>query len=109
MAMELVGGSVSLAANGSGKIQVEYARDGQIVEFLVNSTGRAEISSIEQEAVEDYVTGTIELDALKKKGNVYELPVPIEYKSGSKLTVSLTDLSGAANDVYFAFLIKYGE
>jgi hypothetical protein len=107
MPIEFVGGSVSLTANGSGDIKLSFARDGKIVQFLVNSTGRCEIVKIEQEGVEVYTTGTLEIAQFKEHGNTYKLPEALEYKSGQSFIVSLKDLSGSANLVYFVFVIVY--
>jgi len=105
--IEFVGGSVSLAAGASGEIVLAFARDGDIIQFLVFSTGRCQITKIEQEGVDVYTTGIIELDHLRKHGNVYDLPEPIGYKANAKFVFSLKDISGATNVVYIAFVIKY--
>jgi len=105
--IEFVGGSASLAAGASGDITLAFARDGDIIQFLVFSTGRCQITKIEQEGVDVYTTGVIEVDQLKKHGNVYDLPEPIGYKANAKFVFSLKDISGAANVVYIAFVIKY--
>jgi len=98
--LEFVGGTVTLSAGASGDIVLVYARDANIVEFLVNSTGRCEVTKIEQEGVDVYTTGTLELDQLKKQGNVYVLPEALTYKANAKLVFSLRDISGASNTVY---------
>jgi hypothetical protein len=108
MAIEWVGGTVSLTANGTGSITLEYPRDGEIVQILVNSTDRCKITKIEQEGVDVYTTGVLELDQLKMRGNIYELPEPIAYRANARLVFSLEDISGAANVVYIAVCIRYG-
>jgi len=105
--IEFVGGSVSLSAGATGEIVLTFARDGQIIQFFVFSTGRCQITKIEQEGVDVYTTGVLELDHFKKLGNVYDLPEPIGYKANAKFVFSLKDISGAANTVYIAFVIKY--
>jgi len=107
MPVEFVGGSVSLSAGASGDITLAFARDGQIIQFLVFSTGRCQITKIEQEGVDVYTTGVLELDHFKKHGNVYDLPEPIAYKANAKFVFSLKDISGATNVVYIALVIKY--
>jgi len=107
MAIEFVGGSVSLSAGGSGDITLAFARDGEILAIMVNSTGRCQITKIEQEGVQVYTTGVMELDHFKRYGNVYDLPEPISYKANAKLVFSLKDISGATNDVYITVVIRY--
>jgi len=105
--IEFVGGNVSLSAGGTGEIVLAFARDGQIIQFLVFSTGRCQITKIEQEGVDVYTTGVLELDHFKKLGNVYDLPESIGYKANAKFIFNLKDISGATNVVYIAFVIKY--
>jgi len=105
--LEFVGGTVTLSAGGTGDVVLVYARDTNIVEFLVNSTGRCEITKIEQEGVEVYTTGVLELDQLKKQGNVYVLPEAIGYRANAKLVFSLRDISGASNTVYVCAVMVY--
>jgi len=107
MPIEFVGGTVTLSAGASGDVVLSYARDANIVELLVNSTGRCEIVKIEQEGVETYTTGVLELDQLKKQGNVYTLPEAISYKANARLVVSLRDISGASNTVYVCAVMVY--
>jgi len=107
MGVEFVGGKVSIAANGTGSISLRYDRDANIIQFLINSTGRCEIQEIELQGVERYLTGVIEVDQLKMHGNVYPLPEPIKYPRGTLLTISLADISGATNLVYFGVVMKY--
>jgi len=99
------GETVSLAAGGVGTIRIRIAVNGTITHFLVNSTGRAKITDMQISGYEDFFEGTLELDQFKERGNVYELPDPIEVTRGSDLTVDLEDISGAANAVYFAVRI----
>ena len=100
------GGSVSLSASGSGEISLRMAVDGDITQFLVNSTGRAKITNIDVQGYQDVWKGSIEVDQFKQYGNVYDLPEVIPVTSGSTVTISLTDLSGATNVVYFGLHIK---
>jgi len=105
--LEFVGGTVTLSAGGTGDVILTYARDANIVEFLVNSTGRCEVTRIEQEGVDVYTTGVLELDQLKKQGNVYTLPEAISYRANAKLVFSLRDISGASNTVYVCAIMVY--
>jgi len=107
MAVEFVSGTVTLSAGASGSITLKFPRSGDIIEFMVYSTGRVEITRIEQEGVADYLTGVMELDHFKKLGNVYPLPEPIPYTKGTAFTFSLKDISGASNVVYIGLVIKY--
>jgi len=107
MGLEFVGGTVSLTAGGTDTIVLKFPRTADMIGFLVYSTGRVEITSLELEGVEDYLTGTIELDQLKREGNYFELPEPIPYPKGTKFAIGLKDISGATNVVYFAVLMKW--
>lgn len=106
MTIYIHGGTTSLSANGSGQISLRVTVDGEIIQFLVNSTGRCKITNMELEGYEDFFEGSIEIAQLKKDGNVYDLPDPIPVTKGSYFTVSLTDISGSSNDVYFALVIR---
>jgi len=106
MAIYIHGESVSLSAGGSGSIKIRVTIAGDIIQWLVNSSGRAKITDMELEGYEDFFAGAIEIDHLKYRGNVYDIPDPIPVTPGSYFTVNLTDISGAANDVYFALVIR---
>jgi len=69
---------------------------------LQGSTGRFEVSKIENEAGESYLAGVVDSEGLKALLNNWlkeEKTIP----RGRKIIFSLRDLSGAANDVYIGF------
>jgi len=101
------GGSASLGADGSGSIRIRASVDGEVTQILVNGTGRCEITDIDISGYEDIFDGVVELVQLQREGSVYDLPETIPISKGTDVVFSLTDISGAANDVYIALrLVK---
>ena len=99
------GNNTTLSASGSGTIRIRVSVDGEITQFLVNSTGRVQITDIEVMGYEDIFDGTFELEQFKKDGNTYDLPETIPVTRGTDVVISVTDISGASNDVYFGLHI----
>jgi len=99
------GVTVTLSANTSTSLRIRIPVDGVITQFLTNSTGRVAINNIEISGVADFFEGIMELAQFKEYGNVYHLPEPIAVTKGSDLVITLTDISGATNAVYFAIHI----
>jgi len=101
-----IGGTISLAANGTGEISLSPDEDVDILAIHINNTGRAEITSAEMARLPPFIVGVMEIDLLKKHGNVYELPEPISWSKGVDFVWSFKDISGASNVVYLAFLVR---
>lgn len=108
MPIEFVGGTVTISAGGTGEIRKSFSRDGKIIQFMWNSTGRAKISKIEQLGVNVYNTGNLELGCLQGNNHVYDLPEPIDYKGKTDFVVSLENLEDSDNVVTFVWVIQYG-
>jgi len=100
------GGNITLPAYGSGTLRLRIAVDGIITQFMINNTGRCAITNMEIAGVADFFEGIMELDQFKQHGNIYTLPEPIAVTRGSDLVVSLMDISGSTNIVYFAVHIS---
>lgn len=109
MAFYIKGGFTTLSASGSGSIRLRIGVDGEITQFLVNSTGRVQITNIEVSGEKDFFDGTMEIEQFKEYGNVYHIPEPIPIKKGDDIVFSLTDISGASNDVYIGVEIRKAE
>jgi len=80
--------------------------DGEILAFLVDSDGRAEITNMEISGFEDFFEGTLSINHLKGNAFRYELKEPIPIRRGQDFVVMLKDVSGAENKIYFALEIR---
>jgi len=106
MSLIFIGGTATLSAGGTGEIKLTPVKDVTLWEFMVYSTGRCEITDIEMVGVANLLDGVMELDNLKKYGNVFPLPKPIDWKKGVTLRFALKDISGATNTVYICCKVE---
>jgi len=100
------GGNVTLDANSTGSIRLRIGVNGEITHFFVYSDGLCEVQDIELSGYEDIFEGVMVLRHFRERGYVYTLPEPIPVTKGQDFVISLKDLSGSSNKVYFAVLIK---
>ena len=107
MPLYLLGGTTTLSASGTDTIRLRIPISGRIVAFHVNSTGRCKITNMELSGYRDFFEGSWELDQFKVRGNRYELDEPIPVEKGQDLLISLEDISGSSNTVYFGVVILY--
>ena len=104
MPVRFLGRAITLSANATAEIKVEFKADAKITQILTHSSGRAEIVKIDIPEVPPMLDGVMELHQLRQEGNVYPLPEPLVVPKGTIISVTLKDLSGASNVVYFAFV-----
>lgn len=107
MVLRILGTYKTIPANGSDTLYLEPDRDGEVISVFINATGRARITRWENFGVEEFVDGSIELDALKTNGNAWILPEPVRITKGKTISISVEDLSGASNLVSIALLIRH--
>jgi len=96
------GDVIELAAGAEGTLTLDIGVDLTATALAVNSSGRCEISDIERLGQPKILDGFIELDQLKKEGNIFPLPSPEPFVKGDKLSFKIKDISGATNRIYIA-------
>lgn len=103
----LVGGNITLAGGVSGKLSIKVPVDGAIVKIGIGSTGRVKITDMEITGQPDFFDGVVDSLSLKEHEGTIELADVLPIKRDQSFVITLTDLSGATNDVYIALHIKY--
>lgn len=106
MSIYFLGGTTTLSSSGTDTIRLRIPCDGEIIAFLVNSTGRCKITNMEISGYGDFFEGSLEITQLKVDGSKYVLEEPIPVEKGQDFVISLEDISGASNTVYFACVIR---
>ncbi|MEM4469068.1 MAG: hypothetical protein QXS32_08400 [Candidatus Nezhaarchaeales archaeon] len=102
MVYHIIGEAIDLVANGTGTINIVPDVDVTIHKISITSTGRVEINRIEIVGKRLILKGKIEAANLHEQGNIKVLEEPIALGKGETLSISLLDISGAANRVYVA-------
>jgi len=102
MPIYFLGGSIDLAANGSGELKLRAPIPLTVTGIFVNSTGRCEITNIDIPGLKDVFEGSMEVDHFKVYGNYYPLKEPVAIGGGQYVVFALKDISGAANKIYIA-------
>ncbi len=96
---KFIGDSVTLSGGTSGTLRLRTERPALVVALGFSNTGRCNITKIEQVEIEIYLSGAIEVDNLVTEGMIYRLAEPWHWQKGIDLVFSLTDISGASNEV----------
>jgi len=95
----LVGGKVDISANGTNTLTVTIPLTGKLRRIGLYSKGAALVTNIEVSQAIDFFDGQAVLDAFKNKENSYEFEQPVDVVRGASFSMTVTDLSGAANTV----------
>jgi len=108
MTVKIIGNTVSLSAGGSDTITLTPDVDVRAIAILWNATGRCKVTRIEfPVGVHELLKGSVELDQLDKDSHRFTLPEEVALTKGTDVVFHLTDISGAANEVYIAILCLY--
>jgi len=102
----IVGGKVSLSANGEDTLQIRVPTDMRVTRIAVYADGKAEISDMELVGAGrgDLLDGVIVVDQLRKNGYGIDLPEPLEIPANTTFQCKVKDLSGSTNNVYIALM-----